>query len=171
MIILEHGSDRYYAGVGSRETPPNILEEMTRLAYQLEERGWWLRSGGARGADSAFADGVEEKAEIWLPWAGFVKNPNPKHIYHVIGDDGEAAKSVDKYHPKSCSLSKAGRSLMMRNWRQIMPDSEFVVCWTPEGKVRGGSGQVLRIAADYGIPVFNMFFDTRGDILNKLEFF
>jgi hypothetical protein len=165
---------KYYAGIGSRKTPPNILKEMKLLASQLEERGWWLRSGGAGGADESFADGVEEKAEIWLPWEGFVKTPNPLHTYRIISsDDEESFQSISKYHPRPKSLSKSGESLMARNYRQVIgnPNSDFIICWTPNGEICGGTGQALRIAKDKKIPIFNMFFDSREDILNKISLF
>ena len=65
---------RYYAGIGSRETPPEVLELMSRLAARLAARGYVLRSGAADGADSAFEQGCVRAAgesEIWLPWLGF----------------------------------------------------------------------------------------------------
>ena len=33
---------------------------------------------------------------------------------------------------------------------------DFVLCWTPNAKVVGGTGQGLRIALDYNIPIFNL---------------
>jgi predicted Rossmann fold nucleotide-binding protein DprA/Smf involved in DNA uptake len=48
----------YYAGIGARSTPPQILSVMTRLASKLEGMGYTLRSGGAAGADTAFERGV-----------------------------------------------------------------------------------------------------------------
>jgi predicted Rossmann fold nucleotide-binding protein DprA/Smf involved in DNA uptake len=42
---------KFYAGIGSRETPPDILEWMTSLAANLETMNYVLRSGGAQGAD------------------------------------------------------------------------------------------------------------------------
>lgn len=47
-----------YAGVGSRETPPQVLAVMRSAARVLASRGWILRSGGALGADSAFEAGA-----------------------------------------------------------------------------------------------------------------
>lgn len=61
---------RAYAGIGSRRTPPEVLGRMRRVAERLDARGYTLRSGGADGADSAFADGATDK-EIFLPWRGF----------------------------------------------------------------------------------------------------
>ena len=43
-----------YAGVGSRETPPEILAEMTKIAQELAAKKYSLQSGGAIGADMAF---------------------------------------------------------------------------------------------------------------------
>ena len=43
-----------YAGIGSRETPKEILKEMTKIGQELESKGYTLRSGGAIGADKAF---------------------------------------------------------------------------------------------------------------------
>ena len=64
---------RHYAGIGSRKTPPEILEAMTRIAAELERRDWILRSGGADGADLAFESGVQDAAhkEVYLPWKSF----------------------------------------------------------------------------------------------------
>ena len=48
----------YYTGIGSRETPNEILDRMTRLGSWFSELDWVLRSGGAEGADRAFERGV-----------------------------------------------------------------------------------------------------------------
>ncbi len=63
-----------YAGVGSRETPDNVLVQMTKIATFLENKGFTLRSGGAPAADDAFEKGVHiihGKKEIFLPWYKF----------------------------------------------------------------------------------------------------
>jgi hypothetical protein len=33
--------------------------------------------------------------------------------------------------------------------------SRFVVCWTADGRATGGTGQAIRIAEAYAVPVFN----------------
>ena len=61
-----------YAGIGSRATPPETLRDMTRMAAWLARRGWHLHSGGAAGADSAFAAGAPaERRTVFLPWPGY----------------------------------------------------------------------------------------------------
>ena len=46
-----------YAGIGSRATPGFVLADMTKMAGWLARTGWHLASGGADGADTAFAEG------------------------------------------------------------------------------------------------------------------
>ena len=48
----------FYSGVGSEQTPQEVLDNMTELAAELEKEGYVLRSGGAEGADKAFYKGV-----------------------------------------------------------------------------------------------------------------
>ena len=43
--------NRAYAGIGSRETPDQVLQIMTDLAVALAKEKFTLRSGGAGGAD------------------------------------------------------------------------------------------------------------------------
>lgn len=134
---------KFYTGIGARKTPIDILALMSSISRKLEIEGWTLRSGGAFGADSSFADGVKEKAEIWLPRSNFVKNPNPKHTYKVVKtDDVEAYESVTKYHPNPKALGAFSFQLMARNYRQLVglnnPNSKFVICWTPDGQLCGG---------------------------------
>lgn len=143
----------YYAGIGSRETPRHIMIRMTEIATQLSLHSFILRSGGADGADHAFEVGAKENRQIFLPWKGF------------NGKDGIVPPFVEdmvrKYHPRPSALSNAGWKFMSRNTYQILgPDLddpvEFVICWTKDGKASGGTGQALRIADAYQIPVFNL---------------
>src|SRR5690606_12262312 len=67
---------KYYTGIGSRETPKDILCLMVEVARKLSHLGWILRSGGAEGADTAFEIGALDKGaivlpEIYIPWVGF----------------------------------------------------------------------------------------------------
>lgn len=76
----------YYAGVGSRETPEDVLQLMRQFAIKLANLGWVLRSGGAPGADSAFEAGCKEvqgRMSIFLPWKGFEDRPNQEG-YHSL---------------------------------------------------------------------------------------
>ena len=48
-----------YSGIGSRETPDNVLVVMEKLGAAFAKKGFVLRSGGADGADSAFERGCD----------------------------------------------------------------------------------------------------------------
>lgn len=169
-------TDKFYTGVGSRETPPEIQSEMAALASILESAGYTLRSGNAPGADQAFANGVEEYAQIWLPWKSFGMDfqlKKPKHTYKIISKlDEEAFDSVNKFHPNGPYLKDSVRNLMARNYRQckgkVLPDSKFLICWTVGGGLKGGTAQAMKIADSLKIPIYNFYLLTKEEILDKV---
>ena len=58
-----------YAGIGAPATPQSVLADMTVMSAWLARTGWHLATGGADGADSAFAPGAPAgQRTIWLPW-------------------------------------------------------------------------------------------------------
>jgi len=144
----------YYTGIGSRKTPDDVLKQMTTLASNLELTGFTLRSGGAAGADSAFEAGVKDpkNADIYLPWHNFNNNPSAhQHAYDM----------AKHFHPNWNACSQAARKFHARNCYQVLgldlkTPSQFVLCWTPNAKVAGGTGQALRIAEHYSISIFNL---------------
>lgn len=169
---------KYYAGIGSRSCPLNICDAMTQLATTLNNIGYTLRSGNAISADQAFAKGVfDEKSQIWLPWKEFnfdFQLLRRKHTYKVIQvNDSVAFESIDKFHPSPKRLGLQGVKLMARNYRQIVglgePNSQFVLCWTTEGREVGGAAQAIRIARHFSIPVYNLYDMTDIQILKEIE--
>ena len=160
-----HSTSRYYTGIGSRETPPEILQTMTRCARWLAGRGLILRSGGATGADTAFETGVVQAdgKHIYVPWDGFEGHPLRFKVPPA------ALATVDQFHPAPKSLSRGARGLMARNAMQILghemaTPSLFVLCWTRDGcethatrtRMTGGTGQAISIASHHKVPVFNL---------------
>lgn len=144
----------YYAGIGSRETPKEFLRLFTKVAEYLSRKGCILRSGGTNGSDKAFELGAIHK-EIYLPWRGFEGNNS-----ELIVSDIKAFEIAEKYHPRWNYLSDGARKLQARNSHQLLGNdlntpSSFVICWTKGGKGSGGTGQALRIAKDYNIPIFD----------------
>jgi len=155
----------YYAGIGSRETPPEVRNTMMKISNAFSRLHMILRSGGADGADTAFECGcVNDSKEIWLPWKGFNKNPSRFYLPEDLNNPHliEIAKVAREYHPRWNALSMGGKRMMMRNVIQVLGyqmDSpvEFVACWTKDGGPTGGTGQAIRIACDRGIRVYNIF--------------
>lgn len=148
-----------YAGIGSRKTPSDILTRMSAAGAGLAGLGAVLRSGGAGGADQAFEAGAVQaagKTEIYLPYKGF-----RGHQSELFGSTFEARQIAKEFHPNWPGLGNHGREFMARNAYQILGKDlntpcDFVLCWTPNGKVVGGTGQALRMAAHFKIPVYNM---------------
>lgn len=140
---------QHYAGVGSRRTPQSVLTLMHQIARRLDALGWTLRSGGAVGADSAFESGSRRS-----------------DIYTVDDADEWNMVIAATHHPAWERCSEYARKLHARNVLQILggtedaPRSKFVVCWTPNGDASGGTGQAIRIARAYGVPVFDLGLDV-----------
>lgn len=159
-------SGLFYAGIGSRNTPTEILDLMAQWAEMLATRGYVLRSGAADGADAAFERGADlsrGSKEIYLPWAGF--NGSAGVVPHLAR--GEAI--VEKLHPAWARLSQGAKKLHCRNAFQVLgmnlnSPAAFVLCWTPDGaqshaertSKTGGTGMAISIASLRGIPVVNM---------------
>ncbi len=151
-----------YTGIGSQETPPDVMSLMTRIARYLSGKGVVLRSGGADGADTAFENGASVSLkEIYLPWKYFNKNTSrlcgPYSAQHL-----EMAR---RFHPAWDRLSQGAQKLMVRNVAQIFgmdfqKRSNLVICWTKDGQASGGTGQALRMARAFEIPIINLYFDN-----------
>lgn len=141
---------KYFVGIGSRQTPEDILFIMTAISKYLTSKGWVLRSGGAMGADKAFEIGAvfgsQSKPEIFL------------------GGDctKEAIEFSSKFHPawnrcKEYAKQLHGRNAMIVLGRNLDSPVNFVICWTPDGKDSGGTGQAIRIANSREIKVLNLY--------------
>lgn len=162
----------YYAGIGARETPPEVCEKMRMVGKACASMGMTLRSGGAQGADESFEQGCDlfgGTKEIFLPYRGFRRNPSD-----LFGSTKEARAIARKFHPAWHNLSNTDWDFMERNSYQVLGQdlktpSTFIICWTPGGKVVGGTGQALRIAEAYDIPVLN-FGDTSDDEISDAIF-
>lgn len=148
---------KFYAGIGSRKTPIEFKPLINKISSFLEREGYTLNSGGANGADSFFEEGIKNK-QIFLPCEGF--NGNVSMFYNISKKAYEIGK---KFHPNWYALSAFAKKLIARNSFQVLNKDlktpvDFIVCWTENGEVIGGTGQALRIAERYNIPVCNLFF-------------
>lgn len=141
-----------YAGIGSRDTPLYIQIIMRRTALGLGRAGWTLRSGGARGADSAFIEGAQ---------AG-------KHPIEVFtkGANYEAMTIAAKNHPAWERCDPYARDLLGRNVHillgpKLVEPVRFVLCWT-DSLSRSGTAHACRVAHAFNIPVVNLWHEGKG---------
>lgn len=159
-----------YAGIGSRETPKHILELMGHIAHVMEKNGVILRSGGADGADTAFAQNVRLR-EIFIPWNGY--NNHWQSEDTKVGAISQSQHLAERFHPAWNRCSHGAKKLHGRNMNILLGTDldtpvDLVVCWTKDGKASGGTGQAMRAAEHFGIPIFNLYFDST---LDELEVF
>lgn len=153
-----------YAGIGSRQTPADILSIMRDIGRHLSSH-WTLRTGGADGADWAFAISALKSGgmvEMYEPWANLrvIEDVYAKLTRFDVPDD-KAYSIAASYHPNWGACNAGARRLHARNVHQVLGKTlddpvKMVICWTPEAKGGGGTGQAIRIAKDLGIPVYDL---------------
>ena len=150
-----------YAGIGARKTPEPVLTVMRRMAWYLASKGWHLHTGGADGADRAFAEGAPVLRTVFLPWRGYNGWSGPGTV--SFGD-----RALAKLYPFAAAhhdawerCSPAVRKLHARNVAIVggVPNGEpvrAVICWSEGGRATGGTGLAIRLANSAGVPVFNL---------------
>ena len=171
-----------YAGVGSRLTPPTVLEHMSKLAEVLANAGFWLSTGGASGADNAFENGAllaRAPVTVHIPWPqynhyrpGFDLSTNTI-VIHPRPTDTIAGLTYQelarRHHPAWHRCSRGARALFTRNVSILAGTTpqgstprpiRAVVAFTPNGKSHGrpagGTGHTLRVAGGLSIPTINL---------------
>ena len=169
-----------YAGIGARATPSSVRADMTVIAGWLARTrvpatGWHLASGGADGADSAFAEGAPAgRRTLFLPWPGYNGHRGPDCVA-LSGSELRACMDIAAdLHPAWERCSQSVRKLHARNVA-ILTDRtcdrpvDAVVCWTAAGLVAGGTGMAIRIAGDHGIPVLNLGSMSPRTVCERLD--
>lgn len=165
---------RYYTGVGSRETPVKIKQQMGYMACELARNGYILRSGGANGADIAFQRGCDigntRAKEIYIPWASYGPTDDVLEMGIIVPKMGKKLMGILKnIHPNYENLSVQAKKLHGRNIFQVIGYhkprvySSFLLCWTPDGAESadqcsiktGGTATAIRMASKLKIPIFN----------------
>jgi hypothetical protein len=144
---------KYYTGVGARDTPDDILKLIEQIAIFLKSLGFILRSGGAKGADSAFESGAGDQ----------------KEIFYASDATQESIDLAARYHPVFHKLPEYVQKLHGRNSFQVLgkdlkTPSNFLICWTKDGcknhKTRssktGGTGTAISIASENNISIYNL---------------
>lgn len=181
-----------YTGIGSRETPAEVVGVMEDAAYRLARMGFVLRSGKAAGADAAFQRGAQRfegaKCEIFIPWRGFTGGDG------LIGDWDITLDAVDRQFPEHAEmrwewvkevhggwerLSQGARKLHERNVHQLfgadlgnayLNQSKFVLYYaleTKKGDPKGGTATAVNLAKKQGIRTLNLLHDKNREVLEK----
>ena len=168
--------NKYFTGVGSRETPTEILALMRNYSRIMTLKGWSFRSGGADGADTAFAQGwcdayAEDDSvpngEIYLPWNGF-NYLNNRSINCVLVTDKEIIEQAQNFlkdiHPAFSKLTRGSLALHTRNVFQVLgsdlqtPSQGLIgyAALDSKGEPKGGTRTAIKLAEQHGVKVRNL---------------
>jgi len=161
-------------GIGARKTPGHILDDMQRVGEWCREHRVPLRSGHAEGADWAFERGAQELCIAYLPWSGFNAHLQSAARKPLCPQGEEVSALIQEVHPAPERLTSGARKLHGRNAFQILGSklstpTSAVVCWTPGGKVVGGTATAIRLAEGRGIPVYNLALVSVEEVLVRLD--
>lgn len=169
-----------YTGIGARDVPHKYVEGMRSVAMHLSKyHQYTLRSGGARGCDTVFQEGcasVNGEMQIFLPYNNFNGNRVDNKVFLCDNTNSKALEIAKHFHPAWNKLSDKGVQMMVRNVYQVLGinldmKTDFIVCYTKNGEITGGTGQALRMAEHFDIPVFNFGKPENNSFLDFLEWF
>lgn len=153
---------QFFAGIGAHKNVPHeIIGQATLISAALIGKGFGLRSGGAECMDEAFRRGavgagarsIDGNLQIFYPDA---RDSRKTPAWEAI---------AQLYHPNWAACDERARMLHARNTPIILGANvndpvQAVVCWTADGGATGGTGQGMRIAYSYNIPVYNIYWPT-----------
>jgi hypothetical protein len=145
------------------------MEQIAGLLYSI---GYILRSGGAPGADTAFENGADtpkdfvgKRKEIYVPWKGF-RGGQTGDIHKIHKRAFVIAAFI---HPSWHKLQDGSKKLHARNIHQVLgrdlkTPSKFLICWTKNGELVGGTRTSIVLAREIEIPVYNLGLDKYDQI-------
>ena len=101
-----------------------------------------------------------------------------RHLAIVRNKDliSETERIASEVHPAWDRCNEWARGMHSRNCHQILgydlqSPVDAVICWTPDGKIQGGTATAIRISMKYDIPVFNLGVSDKKSVLNDIKNF
>ena len=101
-----------------------------------------------------------------------------KHLAIVRNKDliYETERIASEVHPAWDRCNEWARGMHSRNCHQILgydlqSPVDAVICWTPDGKIVGGTATALKLSMKYDIPVFNLGVPDKESVLNDIKNF
>lgn len=162
---------RTYAGIGDVNIPTNIQELMKMIGEELAHQGYVLRTGGAKGADTAFMEGCDKAKgikEVFYPSDLHVNNETLKIAKEIHGHweycENKQPKQGHKY---SFPVQAHCRNMKIINGDQLNNPVEFTIAYQDINQVTGGTWQGIKYSQKLGIKVYNLFVEKdRNEIIN-----
>lgn len=172
----------YYTMIGSRETPPDVMELMTKFAKKTCLWKYVGRSGGADGADACLEEGFRrfkedsnlacsgDYLEIYLPWKDFNGRQSSQEGYYTLAElpnKVQAESIAESIHPAWERCSQGAKKLHSRNVYQLLGQdlqtpSRFVICYAKPrndgtGGVKGGTATAVQLGIENGVEIINLY--------------
>ena len=101
-----------------------------------------------------------------------------RHLATVRNKDliSETERIASGVHPAWDRCNEWARGMHSRNCHQILgydlqSPVDAVICWTPDGKIVGGTATALKLSMKYDIPVFNLGVPDKESVLNDIKNF
>jgi hypothetical protein len=151
-----------YVISGNKETPPNIIEQMFKIAKELETFSYTLRISSMDGPDKIIEPRINDK-ELYLPWKDFDKKTSK-----LTFNTPESLKIAAMFNPSFSGLNFTVQAFLAKNARIVLGQNlkspaMFVMCWSQDGvedgknktSSTGNIGHIIAIASSMKIPVFN----------------
>jgi hypothetical protein len=163
------------ACVGSRDLGEGELAFCQDVGKWLVERGFFVGSGNAEGADHNYAVGGNsvnpQRVVLYLPWMKFnVPFLDVKNHIRLPPFSKQAAYEtiVREHHPYGPQLRRRPFALHTRNCA-ILDGAKFCVAWP--SSTGGGTQFAITVARLYGVPVLNLADDDeRETLLQVLDY-
>ncbi len=88
----------------------------------------------------------------------------------------ETERIASEVHPAWDRCNEWARGMHSRNCHQILgydlqSPVDAVICWTPNGKVVGGTATALKLSMKAGIPIFNLGRPDQDKVLEEIRQF
>lgn len=162
---------RTYAGIGDVNIPANIQELMKMIGEELAHQGYVLRTGGAKGADTAFMEGCDKAKgikEIFYPSDIHVNAKTLKIAKEIHGHweycENKQPKPGNKY---SFPVQAHCRNMKIINGDLLNNPVEFTIAYQDINQVTGGTWQGIKYSKKLGIKVYNLFVEKdRNEIID-----
>lgn len=172
-----------WCGVGSRETPKEIIPEMVWIGHCLALLGGVLATGDATGSDTHFFDGYNLGRLPKMPPAQvyYTRKKNQRNLEHspqmgqhefeMYPEVGHIAQDM-AYEARGSfeGLFPSGIALHSRNALQVLSETldnprRFTVYYAkPVGKrgaVAGGTNTAVKISRKNKIPTVNLYVEEQ----------
>lgn len=101
-----------------------------------------------------------------------------KHLAIVRNKDliAETERIASEVHPAWDKCNEWARGMHSRNCHQILgydlqSPVDAVICWTPDGKIVGGTATALKLSMKAGIPIFNLGIKDKESVLQSIKKF